>query len=90
MGPHTEIVRQMKNLRGLRFNPVLKPAPDREWGGIGELWFDSIDDARAAFEAEPIKKVLGEDRPRFLGGNQGLPHEGADHHSPAALKGNHR
>ena len=70
MGPHMEIVRQIKNLRGLRFNPVLEAGPDREWDGIGELWFDSIEDARAAFDTEPIKSLLREDRPKFLGGNQ--------------------
>jgi uncharacterized protein (TIGR02118 family) len=70
LGPHMEIVRQMRNLRGLRFNPVVEAGPDREWDGIGELWFDSIEDARAAFEAEPIKGLLGKDRATFLGGNQ--------------------
>lgn len=70
MGRHMEIVRQMKNLRGLRFNPVVEAGPDREWDGIGELWFDSIADARAAFESEPIKGLLSQDRPTFLGGNQ--------------------
>jgi uncharacterized protein (TIGR02118 family) len=70
MGPHQEIVRQMRNLRGLRFNPVVEAGPDREWDGIGELWFDSIEDARAAFEAEPIKGLLGRDRPTFLGDSQ--------------------
>jgi uncharacterized protein (TIGR02118 family) len=70
MGPHMEIVRQLKNLRGLRFNPVVEAGADREWDGIGELWFDSIADARAAFEAEPVKGLLAQDRPTFLGGNQ--------------------
>ena len=70
MGPHMEIVRRMENLRGLRFNPVVEAGPDREWDGIGELWFDSIDDARAAFETDPIKRLLGEDRPKFLGRNE--------------------
>ena len=70
MGEHMEIVRQIKNLRGLRFNPVLEAGPDREWDGIGELWFDSIEDARAAFDTEPIKSLLHEDRLKFLGGNQ--------------------
>jgi len=70
MGPHMEIVRQMKNLRGLRFNPVFEAGPDGEWDGFGELWFDSVEDARAAFEAEPVKTLLGQDRPKFLGRNQ--------------------
>ncbi|TMD04302.1 MAG: EthD family reductase [Chloroflexi bacterium] len=70
MGPHLEIVRQLKNLRGLRFDPVVEAGPDREWDGIGELWFDSVEDARAAFAAEPVKSLLGLDRPKFLGGNQ--------------------
>jgi uncharacterized protein (TIGR02118 family) len=70
MGPHMEIVRQLTKLRGLRFNPVLDAGPDREWDGIGELWFDSIEDARAAFDSEPVKSLLARDRPAFLGGNQ--------------------
>jgi uncharacterized protein (TIGR02118 family) len=69
MGPHAAIVRQLKNLRGLQFNPVIDPSTS-EWDGIGELWFDSIADAEAAFKAEPVRSLLAEDRPRFLGRNQ--------------------
>ena len=69
MGPHAAIVRQLPNLRGLRFNPVIDPSAG-EWDGIGELWFDSVADAQSAFQAEPVRSLLAEDRPKFLGRNQ--------------------
>jgi uncharacterized protein (TIGR02118 family) len=69
-GPHVAIVRQLKNLRGLRLNLVLEGGADREWDGVGELWFDSIEAAREAFETEPVRSLLAEDRPKFLGRNQ--------------------
>lgn len=54
MGPHADIVRNLPGLRGLRFDVV------REWSpggtpcdGIGEIWFESIEAAKAAFAAEP-------------------------------------
>ena len=66
-GPHSEIVRQMQGLRGMRLNLIEDTEGEREWDGIGELWFDSIEDARAAFAAEPVRGLLAEDRPKFLG-----------------------
>src|SRR5467141_2492523 len=42
-GPHVAVVRKLKNLRGLRVNLVLEGGADREWDGIGELWFDGIE-----------------------------------------------
>jgi uncharacterized protein (TIGR02118 family) len=69
MGPHAAIVRQLQNLRGLRFNPVIDPSAG-EWDGIGELWFDSVAAAQSAFQAEPVRSLLAEDRPKFLGRNQ--------------------
>jgi uncharacterized protein (TIGR02118 family) len=69
MGPHAAIVRQLQNLRGLRFNPIIDSATS-EWDGIGELWFDSVADAEAAFKAEPVRSLLAEDRTKFLGRNQ--------------------
>ena len=69
MGPHAAIVRQLHNLRGLRFNTVIDPSASA-WDGIGELWFDSVADADAAFRAEPVRSLLAEDRPKFLGRNE--------------------
>jgi uncharacterized protein (TIGR02118 family) len=66
-GPHVEIVRQMQNLRGIRLNLIQATEGEREWDGIGELWFDTIEDARAAFAAEPVRSLLADDRPKFLG-----------------------
>lgn len=69
-GRHVEIVRQMRNLRGLRLNRVVEAETDGEWDGVGELWFDSIEAARSAFDTEPVKSLLAQDRPKFLGRNQ--------------------
>jgi uncharacterized protein (TIGR02118 family) len=67
-GPHIAIVRELPGLRGLRLNPVLMWSGDAEsWDGIGELWFDSIEAAEAAFAAEPVASRLAADRARFLG-----------------------
>jgi uncharacterized protein (TIGR02118 family) len=66
MGPHAEIVKQLPGLRGLRFGLVRSwTPPEAAWDGVGELWFDSIDDAHAAFATEPYASWLAEDRPRF-------------------------
>lgn len=68
MGPHAEIVRALPGLRGLRFGAVVRWHPeDRGWDGIGEVWFDSVEAAEAAFNAEPYLTRLIEDRKRFLG-----------------------
>ena len=55
-GPHADIVRQMPGLRGLRFGRGAKLESRRRprWDGVGELWFDSIEDARSAFATEPF------------------------------------
>ena len=67
-GRHAEIVRQLPGLRGLRFSLVERCVPsDAEWDGVGETWFDSVDDADRAFAAEPFREWLSEDRPRFIG-----------------------
>ncbi len=68
MGPHAEIVKQLPRIRGLRYGVVHSWSPaDEQWDGIGEAWFDSIADAEAAFEAEPLKTLLDDDRATFLG-----------------------
>lgn len=68
MGPHADIVRQLPGLRGLRFGVVQQWTPDAAfWDGVGELWFDSIEAAHAAFAAEPHASRLKADRAIFLG-----------------------
>jgi uncharacterized protein (TIGR02118 family) len=63
MGPHAAIAKQLPGLRGLRFGIVRAwSPPDAAWDGIGELWFDSIDDAVSAFASEPCRSLLIEDR----------------------------
>lgn len=65
MGPHAEIAKQLPGLRGLRFGVVSAWTPPEEaWDGVGEIWFDSIEDAQAAFASEPSRSLLVEDRAR--------------------------
>lgn len=70
-GPHAEIVRQLPGLRGLRYGVVMQCSPGgTAWDGIGEIWFDSVEDAEHAFAAEPYRSMLVEDRKQFLGESQ--------------------
>jgi uncharacterized protein (TIGR02118 family) len=70
-GRHAEIVRQLPRLRGLRFTRVDKCAPAAlAWDGLGETWFDTIDDADRAFATEPFRTLLTEDREAFIGDSQ--------------------
>ena len=36
------------------------------WDGVGEIWFDSIADAEAAFASEPCRSLLIADRKLIL------------------------
>ena len=63
LGAHADIVRQLPGLRGLRFGLVEQWSPEEAaWDGVGEVWFDSIEAAEAAFAAEPYRSQLIEDR----------------------------
>ena len=67
-GRHAEIVHRLPGLRGLRFSRVERCVPEEAaWDGVGETWFDSIDDADRAFSTEPFLALLAEDRPKFIG-----------------------
>jgi uncharacterized protein (TIGR02118 family) len=71
MGPHAEIVKGLPGLRGLRFGVVQRWVPEEAaWDGVGELWFDSVEDAERAFGTEPYASMLVEDRKTFLGEGQ--------------------
>lgn len=66
-GPHVDIVRQLPGLRGLRLGPVQSWSPqDAAWDGVGEVWFESIADAEAAFASEPCRSLLIADRKLFV------------------------
>jgi uncharacterized protein (TIGR02118 family) len=68
MGPHAEIVRHLPGVRGLRFGVVTQWSPEEaSWDGVGEVWFDSIEAANAAFASEPHHSLLVADRRSFLG-----------------------
>ena len=67
-GPHAEIVRRLPGLRGLRYCRVTSWTPaEAAWDGVGEIWFDSVEDAQAAFATEPFASELAADRPKFMG-----------------------
>ena len=67
-GPHAAIVRQMPGVRGLRFGKVESWNPEEAaWDGVGEVWFDSMEDAARAFATEPYASQLVEDRKKFMG-----------------------
>lgn len=65
LGPHVEIVKTIPGLRGYVINLVHDPEA-AGWDGIAETWFDSQEDAEAAFASEPIRSQLAADRPQFL------------------------
>ena len=66
-GPHADIVRQLPGLRGLRFGRVQAWTPEEAaWDGVGEIWFDSMEDAQQAFATEPFASLLVEDRKKFM------------------------
>ena len=66
-GPHAAIVRRLPGLRGLRYGLVQSWTPeDAAWDGIGEVWFDSIAAAEAAFASEPCRSALIADRALFM------------------------
>ena len=63
LGKHAEIVKQLPGVRGLRFGVVEEWTPaDAYWDGVGEVWFDSVEAALAAFATEPYHSLLVEDR----------------------------
>lgn len=67
-GQHADIVRRMPGVRGLRFGRVRSWNPEQaRWDGVGEVWFDSIEAAEAAFAAEPYASMLAADRMKFIG-----------------------
>ena len=67
-GPHADIVRRLPGVRGLRFGKVQSWNPEEAaWDGVGEVWFDSVEDAAKAFDTEPYASQLVEDRKKFMG-----------------------
>src|SRR4029450_7553643 len=70
-GTHADIVRQMPGVRGLRFGRVRSWNPEEaRWDGVGELWFDSVEAALAAFATERFASMLTEGRRKVRGGGE--------------------
>ncbi|EJL91864.1 EthD family reductase [Pantoea sp. BIGb0393] len=62
---HTEIALRLPGLRGYVLNPVDREKyPDSPVDGFSELWFDSLEDAIAAFSS-PTGIEAYEDVPNF-------------------------
>ncbi len=65
---HSAIALQLPGLRAYVLNPIDRRAyPDSPIDGFSELWFDSLDDARAAFDS-PAGHVAFADVPNFAAG----------------------
>ena len=63
---HTAITLKLPGLRGYVLNPIDREKyPDSPVDGFSELWFDSIEDAIAAFNS-PIGQEAYEDVPNFV------------------------
>jgi uncharacterized protein (TIGR02118 family) len=65
LGPHAEIARSIPRLRGYVVNIIPEPG-DIGWDGIAETWFDTVEDATAAFTSGPTASLLIADRPKFI------------------------
>lgn len=62
---HTSIALRLPGLRGYVLNPVDRRLyPDSPIDGFSELWFDSLEDAKAAF-ASPVGQEAYADVPHF-------------------------
>ncbi|MFJ5372712.1 EthD family reductase [Pectobacterium versatile] len=62
---HTEIALRLPGLKGYVLNPIDREKyPDSPVDGFSELWFDSIEDAIAAFNS-PTGKEAFADVPNF-------------------------
>ncbi|MGR5945546.1 EthD family reductase [Enterobacter sp. C4G1] len=63
---HTEIALRLPGLRGYVLNPIDREKyPDSPVDGFSELWFDSIEDAKAAFSS-PVGQEAYKDVPNFV------------------------
>ncbi len=68
LGVHAPLALHLHGLRGYRINPIVEAAPDLGWDGMGELWFDSVAAAKAAFRREPLAGRIRDDLDRFVEG----------------------
>jgi uncharacterized protein (TIGR02118 family) len=68
-GPHAAIVQRMPGLRQMVLSRAVGDQAT-EWDAVGELWFDSAEAAKRAFEDEQIMAELRADRALFLGASQ--------------------
>ena len=57
---------------------------EARWDGVGELWFDSVEAALAAFATEPFASMLVEDRKKFMGEATVVLRRGDDGYRTAA------
>lgn len=58
---HSELAIHVPGLRKYIINPIDRRLyPDSPIDGFAELWFDSLEDAKAAFESEAAKKTFAD------------------------------
>lgn len=63
---HPTVVWQLPGLRAYRQSPAVEHRRAWPFDGMAELWFDSLDDLRAAF-ASPHAQAVHEHEKHFLG-----------------------
>jgi len=68
-GPHAAIVKGMPGLRRLALSRAVG-AQSGGWDAVGELWFDTAEDAERAFADPEILPALQADRALFLGASE--------------------
>ena len=84
-GPHAEIVKQLPGVRGLRFGKVQSwTPPEAAWDGVGELWFDSVEAARAGLRHRAVPLDAGRGPAEIHARDPGLFRRGRDGGAAAA------
>jgi uncharacterized protein (TIGR02118 family) len=58
LGEHADIAKRLPTLRGYRIATVSAAERQMPWDGLAELWFDTIDAARAALGTSDAGREL--------------------------------
>jgi uncharacterized protein (TIGR02118 family) len=63
---YAPVAKRLPNLRRYVVNVVTPGSEEHEYDGFAELWFDSEDDARAAFAEPELAEALETGRQAFI------------------------